>query len=118
MMQTGADDREILPVGDGAVECQQSVLRNDRVGEYEECAIADQRLQMPQGLDQRSNQIGEVIDEIGGGEFAMAVREGGIPRNVDEAKGCLDGRAVIHASLIVHSEVCDRSGRIQHLDGL
>ena len=46
---------------------------------------------MSQRLDRRPNQFGKVIDQIGGGELAMGIRQGGIPGNVDEAKSRLYG---------------------------
>lgn len=95
-MQSGADNGEILAICDRTVESRQRILRDDWIREDKECAVSDQRLQMSQRFDRRSNHVGEVIDEIGGREFAVGVRQGGIPGNVDEAKRRFDGCAVIH----------------------
>ena len=50
MVHAGADNGEILPVGDQGVERGQRVGGDERVREHEERAVADEGLQMPQRL--------------------------------------------------------------------
>ena len=106
MMQSGADYGEILAIGDGTIERRQGVHCNDRIRKNKERTISDQGLQMPQWFHRRSNQIGEVIHQVRGGVFAVSIRKGRIPRNVDEAESRLDGCAVVQASTMVVSDVC------------
>jgi len=65
---------------------------------------------MPQRFHRSSNQIGKVIHEVRGSEFAVGVGQRRIPGNVDEAKSRLDGCAVVQVSPMIMPDDCRESG--------